>query len=42
MQCLKQNINIQNKVMKLLIFVLDFLINRFDDYNADFIKNKGY
>jgi hypothetical protein len=27
---------------QLLIYVLNFLIKRFDDYNSDFVKNKGY
>ena len=27
---------------KLFLIILDFLINRFDDYHIDFIKSKGY
>jgi hypothetical protein len=27
---------------QLLVIALDFLINRFKDYNADFKKNNGY
>jgi hypothetical protein len=27
---------------QLLVIALDFLINRFEDYNADFKKNNGY
>ncbi len=27
---------------KIFVFVLDFIINRFDDYNKDFITNKGF
>jgi len=27
---------------RILVIVLDFLINRFEDYNVDFRKNRGY
>jgi hypothetical protein len=27
---------------QLLVIALDFLINRFEDYNSDFKKNNGY
>jgi hypothetical protein len=27
---------------RILVIVLNFLINRFEDYNVDFRKNMGY